>query len=50
MNLFYCYDEYTDIADGKVANDIRNITMDAMRDPQKPRPDGELLIGEMMRE
>jgi len=50
MNLLYCYDEYTDITDGEGANDIRNITMDAMRDPQKPRPDGELLIGEMMRD
>ena len=50
MNLFYVYDEYTDIADGKGASEIRNIIMDALRDPQKPCPEGELLIGEMIRE
>lgn len=50
MNLFYCFDEYTDIADAKGAEEIRNIVVDAMRNPHKPRPAGELLIGEMTRE
>lgn len=50
MNLFYVFDEYTDVADAKGANHIRNIIMDALRDPQQPRPEGELLIGEMTRE
>lgn len=50
MNLFYTYDEYTDIADRTGANDIRDIIMDVLRNPQKARPDGELLIGEMIRE
>lgn len=49
MNLFYVYDEYTDVADANGADTIRNIIMDALRDPQKPRPEGELLIGEMTR-
>ncbi|KAF8968469.1 terpenoid synthase [Flammula alnicola] len=50
MNLFYVYDEYTDIADGEGAGKIRDIVMDAMRNPHKPRPEGELLVGEMARE
>jgi len=50
MNLFYVFDEYTDIADGKGAEEIRNIVVDAMCNPHKPRPEGELLLGEMTRE
>jgi len=50
MNLVYVYDEYTDIADGEGADKIRNIVMDAFRHPEKPRPEGELLLGEMARE
>ena len=50
MNLFYVFDEYTDIADTKGAEKIRNVVVDAMRNPHKPRPEGELLIGEMTRE
>ena len=50
MNLFYVFDEYTDIADGEGATKIRDIVMDAFRNPHKSRPEGELLLGEMARE
>ena len=50
MNLLYVYDEYTDIVDGEGANQVRDIVMDAFRHPEKPRPEGELLLGEMARE
>jgi hypothetical protein len=50
MNLFYVYDEYTDIADGEGADRVRDIVMDAFRHPEKARPDGELLLGEMAKE
>ena len=50
MNLFYVYDEYTDIANGEGADKIRGIVMDAFHHPEKPRPEGELLLGEMARE
>ena len=50
MNLFYVFDEYTDIADGEGASKIRDTVMDAMRNPHKPRPEGELLVGAMARE
>ena len=50
MNLFFVYDEYTDIVDGEGAGKIRDIVMDAFRHPEKPRPEGELLLGGMARE
>ena len=50
MNLFYVFDEYTDIADGEGATKIRDIMMDAFRNPHKSRPEGELFLGEMTRE
>ena len=50
MNLLYVYDEYTDIVDGEGADQVRAIVMDAFRHPEKPRPEGELLLGEMARE
>ena len=50
MNLFYVFDEYTDIADGEGAGHIRDIVMDALYHPEKPRPEGEHLLGEMTRE
>ena len=50
MNLLYVFDEYTDIADGEGVERIRKITLDALRHPEKPRPGGEHLLGEMTRE
>jgi len=50
MNLFYIIDEYTDITDGGGADKIRDIVVDAFRHPEKPRPEGELMLGEMGRE
>ena len=50
MNLFYIFDEYTDIADGEGADQIRDIVVDAFRHPEKPRPEGELMLGKMARE
>lgn len=50
MNVFYVFDEYTDIADGNGAEKVRNIVMDAFRNSNKERPAGELLLGAMARE
>jgi hypothetical protein len=38
MNLFYVFDEYTDIADAEGAEEIRNIVVDAMRNCYAPFP------------
>lgn len=50
MNIFYVYDEYTDITDGEGANKIREIVLDAFRNPHKTRPEGECPVGAMARE
>jgi hypothetical protein len=44
MVLFFPFDEYTDIADAKGAEEIRSIVVDAMRHPHKLQPEGELLM------
>ena len=50
MNLFYVFDEYTDITDAEGADKIREIVMDAFRNPHKTRPEGECPVGGMARE
>ena len=50
MNLFWIYDDRTDITDGKGAGKLRDIVMDAFRHPEKPRPEGESPLGGMTRE
>ncbi|KAF9530787.1 terpenoid synthase [Crepidotus variabilis] len=50
MNIFYVFDEYSDITDAAGAEGIRNIIMDAFRNPHNSRPEGELLLGEMCRD
>lgn len=50
MNLFFCIDEYTDLATADVARSQASIVMDAVRNPWKPRPSGEWIIGEMARQ
>ncbi|KAF8151498.1 terpenoid synthase [Crassisporium funariophilum] len=50
MNVFYVYDEYTDITDGEGADKIRDILMDALRNPEKTRPEGECPVGAMTRD
>jgi len=48
--MFYVFDEYTDITDGNGADKIRAITMDAILNPHKTRPEGECPVGAMARE
>ncbi|KAL4256103.1 Terpene synthase [Pleurotus pulmonarius] len=50
MILFLCIDEYTDLATTDVARSQTSIVMDALRHPDKPRPSGEWVIGEMARQ
>jgi hypothetical protein len=50
MNIFYVYDEYTDVANGSGAEEIRKIIMDAFRNPGKARPENELMLGKMCQE
>ncbi|KAF7432702.1 hypothetical protein PC9H_004644 [Pleurotus ostreatus] len=50
MNLFFCIDEHTDLATAEGARAQVNIVMDAILHPQKPRPSGEWVVGEMARQ
>ncbi|EMD32850.1 hypothetical protein CERSUDRAFT_161387 [Gelatoporia subvermispora B] len=50
MNLFFVFDEYSDIADEGTVRQQADIIMDALRNPHKPRPKGECIIGEITRQ
>ncbi len=50
MNVFFVFDEYSDVEDEKTVQRFADIIMDALRDPRKPRPAGECLVGEITRQ
>ena len=50
MNFFFLFDEYSDVEDEKTVQEFANIIMDALRNPHKPRPAGESLLGEVSRQ
>ena len=50
MNLFFVFDEHTDVAPGDTARMLADVSMDAMRNPHKPRPVTESVVGEITRQ
>ena len=50
MHLFFVIDEYTDVEDERGVEGIATIIVDAMTNPQKPRPEGENILGEIARQ
>ncbi|KAG6883541.1 hypothetical protein C0992_008520, partial [Termitomyces sp. T32_za158] len=50
MNLFFLFDEYTDAAALCEVQNMAKIVMDAIRSPEKPRPAGECVVGEVARQ
>ena len=50
MHLFFVIDEYTDVEDERAVQGMVNIVIDAMNNPQKPRPEGENILGEIARQ
>ena len=50
MHLLYIADEYTDVESAVGTQEISAIVLDALHNPDKPRPAGESIIGEMIRE
>ncbi|KAG2343649.1 terpenoid synthase [Suillus weaverae] len=50
MNMQLVVDETTDISTGAGANGVVDIVIDALHNPHKIRPEGEHIIGEMMRQ
>ncbi|KAK0215212.1 terpenoid synthase [Armillaria nabsnona] len=45
MNLFFVFGEYTDNAPPEIVRQYADIVMDAIRDPTKPRPSDEVVLG-----
>ncbi|KAF8514326.1 terpenoid synthase [Hysterangium stoloniferum] len=45
MTVFLIFDEYTDHVDASLARESANIVVDALRNPNMPRPVGEILLG-----
>ncbi|KAJ3777410.1 terpenoid synthase [Lentinula raphanica] len=50
MNLFFVFDEYTDICDAQEARRLADIVMDALRNSDSPRPQDESVVGEIARQ
>ena len=50
INLFFVFDEYTDIATDAIAQYLVDIVKGALRNPHKPRPEGEHVLGEVTRQ
>jgi hypothetical protein len=50
MHTFFTLDEHTDPLDAAGAKALCDATMDAIENPDKPRPEGEAVIGEIARQ
>ncbi|TBU23980.1 terpenoid synthase [Dichomitus squalens] len=47
INMLYMIDEYTDMESIKGVQEIREAVLDALRNTDKPRPEGEVILGEI---
>ncbi|KAI0638649.1 terpenoid synthase [Trametes polyzona] len=50
MNVVFAIDEYTDVESAPAVQEMVDIVMDAIRDPRKARPEGEIILGEIARQ
>ncbi|KAG2040647.1 terpenoid synthase [Suillus americanus] len=50
MNLFFFVDEYSDVSEEGEVRQQKDVIMDALRHPYKPRPKGEWVGGEVARQ
>ncbi|KAK6980733.1 terpene cyclase [Favolaschia claudopus] len=50
MNCFFVIDEYTDVESEAVVREMIDIVIDALRNPHKSRPEGEVVLGEIVRQ
>ncbi|KAJ7116265.1 terpenoid synthase [Mycena crocata] len=50
MQLFFVFDEYTDVATADEVRKLAEIVMDALYNPTMPRPHGENLVGQIARQ
>ncbi|KAI5995364.1 terpenoid synthase [Pisolithus marmoratus] len=50
MIVYFIVDEYTDVEDADRAAEIVDIIIDTLKNPQRPRPEGEVILGEVIRQ
>ncbi|KAG1787689.1 isoprenoid synthase domain-containing protein [Suillus plorans] len=50
MNVFFIFDEYSDKENAAVTKEMVDIVLDALHHPHKMRPEGECILGEIMRQ
>ena len=50
MNVFFVFDEYSDVEDEKTVQELADIIMDALRNPTRPREAREWVGGELTRQ
>lgn len=50
MNLMFVTDEYTDSATPEVVRQSFDVVIDALRNPAKPRPSDEVVLGVIAQE
>jgi len=50
MNLFFVIDEYSDVSEPSEVREQKDVIMDALRNPHKPRPKGEWPGAEVARQ
>ena len=48
--VFFVVDEYTDVEPEPVVREMINVVIDALHNPRKPRPEGEIILGEICRQ
>lgn len=50
MQVFFVLDEYSDVEETANVVEMVNIIKDALHNPHKPRPENEILLGELARQ
>ncbi|KAH7908011.1 isoprenoid synthase domain-containing protein, partial [Hygrophoropsis aurantiaca] len=50
IKVYFIIDEYTDIENAAVTRDMVEVAIDALRKPHTPRPKGEVILGEVVRQ
>ncbi|KAI5998083.1 terpenoid synthase [Pisolithus albus] len=50
MIVYFIVDEYTDVEDAERTAEIVNIIIDTLNNPYRSRPEGELILGEVIRQ
>ena len=50
IQVFFVVDEYTDVEPQPVVKEMIEAVIDAIHNPRKPRPEGEVVLGEIARQ